>query len=281
MADIYIDQDLTSPSGDGSALNPYGWDEWIALIPTWEAVPNTINIKGSHQYSQNIIGTLNGSVIWDSGWYPNIWRINCTGYTFSLTGCWVRDGILLADTIEIDHAASVYMRPINILRLGYGGGTFQDSCSIILATGVTLVGQDAIVFDNTVLSSVDANALVAAPKPPYSTSNYRTSYTNKASLADLVDPTVPGDPWDTGNWMDEGSTTYNETLTTPSSWMSTYLGEFRLGMTAGIGPWWAEGPGLSRGFQRCSCDSYRNCSCLDGSAFSKNIMFPQYYFNYL
>ena len=49
----------------------------------------------------------------------------------------------------------------------------------------------------------------------------------------------------------------------------------------GIGPWWAEGPGLSRGFQRCSCDSYRNCSCLDGSAFSKNIMFPQYYFNYL
>jgi predicted membrane protein len=49
----------------------------------------------------------------------------------------------------------------------------------------------------------------------------------------------------------------------------------------GIGPWWAEGPGLSRGFQRCNCDSYRRCSCLDGSAFSKNIMFPQYYFNYL
>jgi hypothetical protein len=49
----------------------------------------------------------------------------------------------------------------------------------------------------------------------------------------------------------------------------------------GIGPWWAEGPGLSRGFQRCNCDSYRNCSCLDGSSFSKNIMFPQYYFNYL
>jgi hypothetical protein len=49
----------------------------------------------------------------------------------------------------------------------------------------------------------------------------------------------------------------------------------------GIGPWWAQGPGLKRGFQRCSCDSYRNCSCLDGSAFHKNIAFPQYYFNYL
>lgn len=49
----------------------------------------------------------------------------------------------------------------------------------------------------------------------------------------------------------------------------------------GIGPWWAQGPGLHRGFQRCSCDSYRNCSCLDGSSFHKNIVFPQYYFNYL
>lgn len=49
----------------------------------------------------------------------------------------------------------------------------------------------------------------------------------------------------------------------------------------GIGPWWAQGPGLNRGFQRCSCDSYRNCSCLDGSSFHKNVMFPQYYFNYL
>jgi hypothetical protein len=46
----------------------------------------------------------------------------------------------------------------------------------------------------------------------------------------------------------------------------------------GIGPWWAQGAGLNRGFHRCECSGTGVCDCLNDNKFNTSI-YPQYYFN--
>ena len=50
----------------------------------------------------------------------------------------------------------------------------------------------------------------------------------------------------------------------------------------GIGPWWAQGAGLNRGYHRCICSGTGNCRCINDKQF-KNLLntnqYPQYYFN--
>ena len=46
----------------------------------------------------------------------------------------------------------------------------------------------------------------------------------------------------------------------------------------GIGPWWAQGAGLNRGFHRCICYGTGNCNCINDNQFNTSI-YPQYYFN--
>ena len=47
----------------------------------------------------------------------------------------------------------------------------------------------------------------------------------------------------------------------------------------GIGPWWAQGPGLGRGFHRCICSSSGDCRCINDNQFENTSIYPQYYFN--
>ncbi len=47
----------------------------------------------------------------------------------------------------------------------------------------------------------------------------------------------------------------------------------------GIGPWWAQGAGLNRGFHRCICSGTGDCRCINDSQFENNSIYPQYYFN--
>jgi hypothetical protein len=47
----------------------------------------------------------------------------------------------------------------------------------------------------------------------------------------------------------------------------------------GIGPWWAQGAGLNRGFHRCICSGTGDCRCINDSQFENTSIYPQYYFN--
>jgi hypothetical protein len=47
----------------------------------------------------------------------------------------------------------------------------------------------------------------------------------------------------------------------------------------GIGPWWAQGAGLNRGFHRCICSGTGDCRCINDNQFENTSVYPQYYFN--
>ncbi len=50
----------------------------------------------------------------------------------------------------------------------------------------------------------------------------------------------------------------------------------------GIGPWWAQGAGLNRGYHRCVCSGTGDCRCINDNQFNKFLntsTYPQYYFN--
>lgn len=47
----------------------------------------------------------------------------------------------------------------------------------------------------------------------------------------------------------------------------------------GIGPWWAQGAGLNRGYHRCICSGSGNCRCINDNQFENTNQYPQYYFN--
>lgn len=47
----------------------------------------------------------------------------------------------------------------------------------------------------------------------------------------------------------------------------------------GIGPWWAQGAGLNRGFHRCTCYGSGDCRCLNDNTYFNTSVYPQYYFN--
>ena len=47
----------------------------------------------------------------------------------------------------------------------------------------------------------------------------------------------------------------------------------------GIGPWWAQGAGLNRGFNRCICSGTGDCRCINDTQFENTSLYPQYYFN--
>jgi hypothetical protein len=47
----------------------------------------------------------------------------------------------------------------------------------------------------------------------------------------------------------------------------------------GIGPWWAQGAGLNRGYKRCICSGTGDCRCINDTQFENNSIYPQYYFN--
>uniref|UniRef100_A0A6C0KLS0 Uncharacterized protein n=1 Tax=viral metagenome TaxID=1070528 RepID=A0A6C0KLS0_9ZZZZ len=54
---------------------------------------------------------------------------------------------------------------------------------------------------------------------------------------------------------------------------------FQIDYGTGIGPWWAQGPGLNRGFHRCICSSTGDCNCINDNPFQNTSVYPQYYFN--
>ena len=47
----------------------------------------------------------------------------------------------------------------------------------------------------------------------------------------------------------------------------------------GIGPWWAQGAGLNRGYHRCICSGTGDCRCINDNQFQNTSVYPQYYFN--
>jgi hypothetical protein len=47
----------------------------------------------------------------------------------------------------------------------------------------------------------------------------------------------------------------------------------------GIGPWWAQGAGLNRGYHRCICSGTGDCRCINDNQFENTSVYPQYYFN--
>ncbi len=53
---------------------------------------------------------------------------------------------------------------------------------------------------------------------------------------------------------------------------------YELDYGTGIGPWWAQGAGLNRGFHRCICSGTGDCHCINNSQ-PTNSIYPQYYFN--
>ena len=54
---------------------------------------------------------------------------------------------------------------------------------------------------------------------------------------------------------------------------------FQIDYGTGIGPWWAQGAGLNRGFHRCICSSTGDCRCINDNQFQNTSVYPQYYFN--
>jgi hypothetical protein len=54
---------------------------------------------------------------------------------------------------------------------------------------------------------------------------------------------------------------------------------YQIDYGTGIGPWWAQGAGLGRGFHRCICSSSGDCRCINDNQFQNTSVYPQYYFN--
>jgi hypothetical protein len=54
---------------------------------------------------------------------------------------------------------------------------------------------------------------------------------------------------------------------------------FEVDYGTGIGPWWAQGAGLNRGYHRCICSGSGNCRCINDKQFENSSEYPQYYFN--
>jgi hypothetical protein len=54
---------------------------------------------------------------------------------------------------------------------------------------------------------------------------------------------------------------------------------FEIDYGTGIGPWWAQGAGLNRGFHRCNCYGSGVCKCINTNPNTNNSVYPQYYFN--
>lgn len=54
---------------------------------------------------------------------------------------------------------------------------------------------------------------------------------------------------------------------------------YQIDYGTGIGPWWAQGAGLNRGFHRCICSGTGDCRCINDSQFENTSIYPQYYFN--
>jgi hypothetical protein len=53
--------------------------------------------------------------------------------------------------------------------------------------------------------------------------------------------------------------------------------DFKTDYGTGIGPWWAQGAGLNRGFNRCNCYGDGTCNCINNNPIIQRM--PQYYFN--
>ena len=53
--------------------------------------------------------------------------------------------------------------------------------------------------------------------------------------------------------------------------------DFETDYGTGIGPWWAQGAGLNRGFNRCNCYGDCTCNCINNNPIIQ--WMPQYYFN--
>jgi len=53
--------------------------------------------------------------------------------------------------------------------------------------------------------------------------------------------------------------------------------DFETDYGTGIGPWWAQGAGLNRGFNRCNCYGDGTCNCINNNPIIQ--WMPQYYFN--
>ena len=43
----------------------------------------------------------------------------------------------------------------------------------------------------------------------------------------------------------------------------------------GIGPWWAQGAGLNRGFHRCICSGTGDCRCINDSQFENTSIYNE------
>ena len=54
---------------------------------------------------------------------------------------------------------------------------------------------------------------------------------------------------------------------------------FEIDYGTGIGPWWAQGAGLNRGFHRCICSSSADCKCINDNPLYNTSIYPQYYYN--
>lgn len=55
--------------------------------------------------------------------------------------------------------------------------------------------------------------------------------------------------------------------------------DFETDYGTGIGPWWAQGAGLNRGFHRCNCYGDGACKCFNNKLQLNTSVYPQYYFN--
>ena len=53
--------------------------------------------------------------------------------------------------------------------------------------------------------------------------------------------------------------------------------DFETDYGTGIGPWWAQGAGLNRSFNRCNCYGDGTCNCINNNPIIQ--WMPQYYFN--
>lgn len=61
--------------------------------------------------------------------------------------------------------------------------------------------------------------------------------------------------------------------------MNEGFADYDLDYGTGIGPWWAQGAGLNRGFHRCVCSGSGNCQCINDNELLNTSIYPQYYFN--
>jgi hypothetical protein len=54
---------------------------------------------------------------------------------------------------------------------------------------------------------------------------------------------------------------------------------YQIDYGTGIGPWWAQGAGLNRGYHRCICSGSGDCRCINDNQFENTSVYPQYYYN--